>query len=563
MSNSSLGKALIVDDEKTNRLILKSLLSKQGYQVVEAVDGQQAIDLFKQEQPNIVFMDVVMPVMDGYEATRQIKAASAGRFVPIIFLTAISDEEALAECIEAGGDDFLVKPYDKLILQSKVRSMQRIASLTREVQGMYRMIKREQEIAESVFINAIQSSNIENPHIRQVVRPAGIFSGDMVLSAYSPARDLFFLTGDFTGHGLLSALGAMPVSEVFSAMTTKGFSPEEILIGINKKLKSMLPVGMFFGAQLVVVNHDLEHVRIYNAGMPDIIIVDGISNRIKHRLSSNGLPLGVEANIDPKQMVQYAPITHNDKILMYSDGLTEARNENDEVFGGDRLIEAISQAPADRIFDQIIARLDEFCGDRSAQSDDITLAEISCVHDVLPEIESYSLARPARRGDRGEWKLSLNFSGRRLRETNPVPILVSYMLEMEQLEAERKSLFTVLTELYLNALDHGVLGLDSSLKADPAGFEAYFRKREKRLASLDRGFVKFDISVEQAAARRSILLRVEDSGRGFDYDDHSLVTNWQMALSGRGIFLIQDLCDTLEYQGDGNVALARFSWSTD
>lgn len=563
MSNSSLGKALVVDDEKTNRLILKSLLSKQGYQTVEAVNGVEAVELFKQENPTIVFMDVVMPVMDGYEATRQIKAASVGRFVPIIFLTAITDEEALAQCIEAGGDDFLVKPYDKLILQSKVRSMQRIASLTREVQGMYRMIKREQEIAESVFINAIQSSNIDNPHIRHLVRPAGIFSGDMVLSAYSPARDLYFMTGDFTGHGLLSALGAMPVSEVFSAMTTKGFSAEEILIGINKKLKAMLPVGMFFGAQLVVVNHDLEHVRIYNAGMPDIIIVDGITNRIKHRLASNGLPLGVEANIEPREMVQYAPITHNDRILMYSDGLTEARNAGDQVFGYDRLAQAVSKAPADRIFDQIIEDLDDFCGDRAAQPDDITLAEISCVHDVLPEIESHNVARPARRGARGEWNLSLHFHGSRLRETNPVPILVSYMLEMEQLEAERKSLFTVLTELYLNALDHGVLDLDSSLKSDPAGFETYFRTREKRLANLDGGFVKFDISVEQQAGRRSILLRVEDSGRGFDYDDHTQVTNWQMALSGRGIFLIQDLCDSLEYEENGNIALARFSWGTN
>ncbi len=562
MSSSSLGKALVVDDEKTNRLILKSLLSKQGYQTIEAVNGEQAVELFKQENPTIIFMDIVMPVMDGYEATRQIKAASAGRFVPIIFLTAISDEEALAQCIEAGGDDFLVKPYDKLILQSKIHSMQRIASLNREVQGMYRMIKREQELAESVFINAIQSSNIDNPHIRHLVRPAGIFSGDMVLSAYTPARDLFFMTGDFTGHGLLSALGAMPVSEVFSAMTTKGFSAEEILIGINRKLKAMLPVGMFFGAQLVVVDHDLEHVRVYNAGMPDVIIVDGISNRIKHRLASNGLPLGVEAEIEPRDMVQYAPITHNDKILLYSDGLTEARNASDQVFGFDRLQAAISSAPADRIFDRVIEDLDRFCGERTALADDITLAEITCVHDVLPKIEAYDAARPSRRGDRGEWNLSLQFHGSRLRESNPVPILVSYLLEMEQLEAERKSLFTVLTELYLNALDHGVLGLDSSLKSDPSGFESYFRTREKRLAALDGGYVKFDLTVEQHATRRSILLRIEDSGKGFDYEDHTQITNWQMALSGRGIFLVQDLCDSLEYQGDGNIALARFSWST-
>ena len=347
-------------------------------------------------------------------------------------------------------------------------------------------------------------------------------------------------------------------------MTTKGFSPEEILSGINKKLKSMLPVGMFFGAQLVVVNHDLEHVRVYNAGMPDVVIVDGISNRIKHRMASNGLPLGVEAEIDPRSMVQYAPISLNDRILMYSDGLTEARNASDQVFGNERLTESISRAPADGIFDHLIADLDRFCGPRTTQADDVTLVEISCVHDVLPEIETQLAGAQASRrsGNRGEWKLSLRFDGARLRETNPVPILVSYLMEIEQLEEQRKALFTVLTELYINALDHGVLGLDSSLKSDPSGFEKYFRTREKRLAKLERGYVIFDLTVEQESGRRSILLRVEDSGKGFDYDEHTLITNWQMALSGRGIFLIQDLCDYLEYEGDGNIAVARLSWST-
>jgi CheY-like chemotaxis protein len=565
MINSGLGKALIVDDEKTNRLVLKSLLSKQGYQTIEAVNGQEAIDLFNQEHPSIIFMDVMMPILDGYEATRQIKAASANRFVPVIFLTAMSDEEALAQCIEAGGDDFLVKPYDKLILQSKIRSMQRIAALNREVQGMYSMIHREQEIAESVFINAIQSSNILNPHLRQVVRPAGIFSGDMVLSAYSPSRDLFFLTGDFTGHGLLAALGAMPVSEVFRAMTTKGFSPEEILTGINKKLKSMLPVGMFFGAQLVVVNHDLEHVRVFNAGMPDVIIVDGETHQVKRRLKSTGLPLGVEAVIDPREMLQYAPISYNDKILMYSDGLIEARNAGDQEYGSERLIESISRAPKGSVFDHIFNELDQFCGDVTTQADDVTLVEITCVHDVLPEIEIHDYIKPSTPmlGDRGEWKLSLRFNGARLRETNPVPVLVNYLMEMEELETERQSLFTVMTELYINALDHGVLGLDSALKADSDGFETYFQTRESRLANLDSGYVIFNLSVEQESSRRSILLRIEDSGKGFDFENLTPPAAIEMALSGRGILLIQDLCESLEYHGKGNIAIARFSWSTN
>ncbi len=564
MSNSSPGKALIVDDEKTNRLILKSLLSKQGYQTIEAVNGQEAVDLFKIEAPSIIFMDVMMPVLDGYEATRQIKALSGRRFVPVIFLTAMSDEAALAQCIEAGGDDFLVKPYDKVILQSKIRSMQRIASLNHEVQGMYSMIHREQEIAESVFVNAIQSSNIQNSNLRQVVRPAGIFSGDMVLSAYSPTRDLFFLTGDFTGHGLLAALGAMPVSEVFRAMTAKGFSAEDILVGINKKLKSMLPVGMFFGAQLVVVNHDLEHVRVFNAGMPEVLIVDGETNRIKHRLASTGLPLGVEALIDPREMIQYAPIGYNDKILMHSDGLTEARNASDQEFGSERLFRSISSAPKNQIFDRIFLDLDQFCGQNTTQADDVTLVEITCVHEVLPEIEIHDYIKPSSYmlGDRGEWKLSMRFNGARLRESNPVPILMNYLMEMEELEAERQSLFTVMTELYVNALDHGVLDLNSSLKSDPTGFGDYFEARESRLASLDSGYVIFNLSVEQEPRRRSILLRIEDSGQGFDFDNHIPLPNSETALSGRGILLIRDLCESLEYHGKGNIAIARFSWST-
>jgi len=564
MKNSSPGIALIVDDEKANRLALKSLLKKQGYQTIEAVNGEEAVALFKQQNADIVFMDVMMPVLDGYEATRQIKAASGKRFVPVIFLTAMSDEAALAQCIEAGGDDFLVKPYDKLILQSKIRSMRRIATLNSEVQGMYSMIQHEQEIAESVFVNAIQSPNIVNPQLRQAVRPASIFSGDMVLSAYSPSRDLFFLTGDFTGHGLLAALGAMPVSEVFRAMTTKGFSPEEILAGINRKLKTMLPMGMFFCAQLVVVSHDLEHVRVFNAGMPDVLIVDGASQRIKHQLASTGLPLGVDANADIHEMLQYAPIAHNDKILMYSDGLIEARNARDQEFGSRRLVNSIKRAPKNQIFDQIFKDLDTFCGAVESQRDDVTLVEINCVHDVLPDLEAHDYLRPAAHmlSDRGEWRLSLRFDGARLRETNPVPVLINYLMEMEELETERQSLFTVITELYLNALDHGVLALDSTLKTDPAGFEAYVQTRESRLASLDHGHVIFNLSVEQQAARRSILLRVEDSGKGFDFANHVAPNVGDTALSGRGLVLICDLCESLEFEGSGNVAVARFSWST-
>ena len=562
MNNAKPGKALIVDDEMTNRVILKSLLKKQGYETIEAINGQQAIDMFRSENPDIIFMDVMMPEVDGYEATRQIKSESGTTFVPVIFLTAMTDEESLSRCIEAGGDDFLVKPYDNFILRTKIHAMQRISTLNREVQGMYSVIHREQEIAESVFINAIQGTNIKNANIRSRIRPAGTFSGDMILSAYSPSRELYFLIGDFTGHGLSAALGAMPVSEVFRAMTSKGFSPEDILSGINKKLKALLPVGMFFGVQLVVINPDLDRAMIFNAGMPDLLIVDGESNQITHRCKSSGLPLGVIAEINPKEIGQYVNINPNDKILMFSDGLTEARDADDKEFGEARLIDAIHSAKKDNIYDQIFTHLDNFCGGVT-QVDDVTLVELTCIKDLLPKTDSKENTGEAKKQNKiyGNWNLALNFIGERLRETNPVPILVNHLLELEELESQRQSLFTVITELYVNALDHGVLGLDSSMKSDAAGFAEYFKERELRLAALDSGFIKFDISVVQHSDVRRINLRIEDSGNGFDYNDYR-PSEENDQLSGRGIVLIEELCKSLIYEGTGNIANASFEWTT-
>ena len=563
MTSEHPGTALIVEDELTSRFILKTFLIQQGYDTIEAGNGREAIELFRSKQPSIIFMDVIMPEVDGYEATRQIKAESGNHFVPIIFLTAISEEDALSHCVEAGGDDVMVKPYDLFTLKTKIHAMQRIAALNKEVQGMYSRLRREQEIAESFFIKAIQGTNITNPNINWKIRPAGTFSGDMVLSACSPSRDLYMLIGDFTGHGLSAALGAMPVSEVFHAMTSKGFCPEDVLSAINKKIKALLPVGMFFGVQLVVINQNLEHALIFNAGMPDLLLVDGQSNQIKQRFHSKGLPLGIIAEINPMEIAEYVSINSGDKILMFSDGLTEARNATGEEFGDSRLENAISNADTNGIYAQIFNDLDSFCGEMT-QVDDVTLVELNCVKSLLPAFYSNEMQgnvkKPSTR--RGEWRLTLYFSGARLRETNPVPVLVNHILEMEELENERQSLFTAITELYVNALDHGVLGLDSSMKSDVVGFENYYQERQKRLVNLDSGFVVFELAVEQAGDDRRILLRIEDSGKGFDHEKISPPTEANTDLSGRGIILIKNLCDSLTYEGQGNIARASFRWNT-
>ncbi len=110
-------------------MILSAILKKEGYSVVSAVNGQEAIDVFQQEEPDLVLMDIMMPVMDGYEATQKIKVLSQEKFTPIIFLMAMTDEQALRRCVDVGGDDFLSKPYNQVIIKAKIDALERMSQL--------------------------------------------------------------------------------------------------------------------------------------------------------------------------------------------------------------------------------------------------------------------------------------------------------------------------------------------------------------------------------------------------------------------------------------------------
>jgi diguanylate cyclase (GGDEF)-like protein len=122
-------KILVVDDSPTIRAALRSLLERMGHTVVEANDGGQALQMYRKDRPGLVLIDVVMPVMDGYEAARHMRETSAEEWVPIIFLSSKEADQDLDRAIEAGGDDYLVKPVSFVVLNAKIRALQRIESM--------------------------------------------------------------------------------------------------------------------------------------------------------------------------------------------------------------------------------------------------------------------------------------------------------------------------------------------------------------------------------------------------------------------------------------------------
>ena len=111
---------LVVDDNEMNRDLLTRRLERQGYQVTTAVDGQQALDVLSREEFSLVLLDIMLPVINGYQVLEQMKADQKSSHIPVIITTALDEADGKAKCIELGADDYLTKPFNPVTLKSRI-----------------------------------------------------------------------------------------------------------------------------------------------------------------------------------------------------------------------------------------------------------------------------------------------------------------------------------------------------------------------------------------------------------------------------------------------------------
>jgi len=126
-------RVLLVEDDRAVMMVTKAYIEKFGHEVVSAMDGESALELFDPTNIDLVLMDYILPGIDGFEATRILRKTYDKDWFPIIFLTSAKDDQHLALGLDAGGDDYLYKPVTPIVLESKIKAMSRIVDMQKDL----------------------------------------------------------------------------------------------------------------------------------------------------------------------------------------------------------------------------------------------------------------------------------------------------------------------------------------------------------------------------------------------------------------------------------------------
>jgi len=543
-------KVLVVDDQAANRIILRHLLLAEGHECIEAENGEEAVRFFERHQPEFVLMDIMMPVMDGYEAAEAIKGMSLGRYVPIIFLTAKTEQDSLIQCLEFG-DDYLVKPISEILLKAKINAHVRTQDLTQQINAkneeltaLHDTLQQEHQMGEHVLSHAMQRSWKGCQNVRSFMSPLSTFNGDLLLLAPDPNGGVYVFLGDMTGHGLSASIGAVPVSQVFFTMCGKGRPVPEIAYELNVTLKAFLPEYMFCAATLLHLNADGATMRLWGGGLPPAYVVRE-GEGVVDVLQSNNLALGILSSDEFDGSAATYHFEDGDRLLLLTDGVHDVQNAQGELYGEVGVLKAIDQQSGNG-FDAVLVDIERYSGS-GAQKDDISLVELLArpVEQDLAELKTY---------ESFAWTQSFRLDAACLKAPDALQAVMATLPSQIEFELARHRLQIVLTELFSNALEHGLLALDSSIKNDVNGFAEYYFIRASRLQALEEGEVSIVIAYRPECKGQELLVEVSDSGKGFDYKrvGGSQVSEQQTLAWGRGLKMVQGFGCALEFFDSGS-----------
>lgn len=383
-------RILIVDDEPYNVDYLEQELSDSGYELSSAVNGKEALEKIRSQAPDLVLLDIMMPVMDGFAVLEQVKADPATRGIPIIVISANSDLPSVTKGIQKGAEDYLPKPFEPTILHARISSSLERKRLRDREQLYLQSLEKELNIARDIQKEFLPLEMPEAPgwEIAAYFKAAKFVAGDYYDAFTLPDGNLVFVVGDVCGKGVGAAMfmtlfrsliRATSSDSLFDNDANDGTLTHAARIGqaisiTNRYVATTHEQALVFSTVFIgIVDVSGGTLTYINAGneAPYLIRADGAFEELR--------PTGPVIGFNPHSRFA-AKETHlepGDCLLTFTDGIPDSKNPQDKFFGHERLRELLKQrdvACADLV-NRISGALDDFIA-AADQFDDITILAV-------------------------------------------------------------------------------------------------------------------------------------------------------------------------------------------
>jgi serine phosphatase RsbU (regulator of sigma subunit) len=378
----TLPKILIVDDEPFNIDYLEQELEDSQYQVIAAANGREALDQVESESPDLILLDIMMPVMDGFEVLLHLKADRATRDIPVIVISAHSDLQSMVRGIQLGAEEYLPKPFEPVLLQARISSSLEKKRL-RDLQQLYlKSLERELEIGREIQAGFLPKTlpHASGWEIAVWLKSAREVAGDFYDAFYLASENMICLViADVCDKGVGAALFmtlfrsllrfTIEVTDVFGKHTPADRLKHAATLTNSYITHTHGDTGMFATIFLGLLDPVTGLLTYINAGHESPLIVNekGDCRSLKRTAPAIGIIPDVEFAV---RDVQLQP---GELFFAFTDGASDALDPAGHSFGRDRLASLLhNQTSAEGLLGNIKAELDRHIAEEQ-QFDDITL----------------------------------------------------------------------------------------------------------------------------------------------------------------------------------------------
>jgi sigma-B regulation protein RsbU (phosphoserine phosphatase) len=338
---------LVVDDAPSQRLLGRAVVERLGYPVLEAADGHEALAVLARKPVSIILSDWMMAGMNGLELCQAVRSRDLGRYIYVILATARNERADLLAGMNAGADDFLVKPLDSALLAVRLRVAERIVGLEQELRAgaarleqAYAIIHDDLHAAATVQRELLPDQEVRYGPVRigSLLRPSQIVSGDSFNHFRLATGEIALYALDVAGHGTRAALLSVMLARMLTAESfMEGASakkPSRIVAELNRRFQaSGDEVRDYFTILCARLSADGRRLVYCQAGHPSPLLAR--RSGAVERLGDGGFPVGMLPDIE--YVDEEAALEPGDRLVIASDGLFECMAPSGEQFGQERL----------------------------------------------------------------------------------------------------------------------------------------------------------------------------------------------------------------------------------